>query len=137
MTDRGPWVTGLELAGNVRRLMYQTLIWPAVPRHEASGLGATLDAENGKCLADALVDGVRGNAELAGDLLGRQMLVDQPQAIQLSGGQPSDSLVNVLVGCSAVWPPIAVRQAVPILPSDPRPAQHFTQPSEHRVRAVL
>jgi hypothetical protein len=80
---------------------------------------------------------VRRNSKLARDFLGRQMLVDQPQAIQLSGGQPSDSLLNVLVGCYAVWPPIAVRQAVPILPSDPRPAQHFTQPPEHRVPAVL
>jgi hypothetical protein len=137
MADRGLWVTGLRLAGNVRRLMYQTLIWPAVPRHDASGLGAALNTENGKRLTDALVDRVRRNSKLARNFLGRQMLVDKAQAVELSGRQPSDSLLNVLIGRSAVWPPIAVRQAVSILPSDPCPAQHFTQPSEHRVRAVL
>src|SRR5689334_23449589 len=30
ITDRGLWVAGLELDGNVRRLMYQSLIWSAV-----------------------------------------------------------------------------------------------------------
>jgi hypothetical protein len=28
MTDRGFWMIGLGVAGNVRRLMYQTLICP-------------------------------------------------------------------------------------------------------------
>jgi hypothetical protein len=39
--------------------MYQTLIWPAVLRNDARGLGTPLDAEDRKCLADALIDGVR------------------------------------------------------------------------------
>jgi hypothetical protein len=79
-------------------------------------------------LADALIDGVRRNSELARDFLGRKMLVDKTETVQLSGGQPTDSLLDILVGPNAVWPPIAVRQAVSILPSDFRPAQHLRNP---------
>ena len=64
MTDRGFWVTGFAKPLNVRRLMYQSLIWPAVPRDEPGRLGAPLDAEDLQRLADALVDRVRRNVEL-------------------------------------------------------------------------
>jgi hypothetical protein len=136
MTDRGFWVTGLAKSLNVRRLMYQPLIWSAVHGNEARRLGTALDAEDLQRLADTLVDGVRRNIELARDFLGRQMLVDKAQAIELSGSQARDALLNLWVGRLAAWPPIGLRQAVPILPSDSRPAQHFTQPPEHRVLRV-
>jgi hypothetical protein len=50
--------------------MYQSLIWPTVPRDEARRLGAPFNAEDLQRLADALVDGVRRNFELGRDLLG-------------------------------------------------------------------
>ena len=59
MTDRGFWVAGSLVRLNVRRLMYQSLIWSAVLRDEARRLGAALDAEDLERLADALIDGVR------------------------------------------------------------------------------
>jgi hypothetical protein len=65
--------------------MYQTLIWSAVARNEASGLGAALDPQNMERAADALVDRMRGDIELGGDFLGRQMLIDEAQAIELTG----------------------------------------------------
>jgi len=71
MTDRGLWVTGLAKSLNVRRLMYQSLIWAAVLRDEPRRLGAPLDAENLQRLADSLVDRVGGNAQLARDFFGR------------------------------------------------------------------
>jgi len=49
--------------------MYQTLIWALVSRHDAGGLGATLDTEDLKGLADTLVDGVRRNLKLGRNLL--------------------------------------------------------------------
>jgi hypothetical protein len=68
MTDRGFWVAGFAKTLNVRRLMYQSLIWPAVLRYEARGLGTAFNAEDLKRLADALIDRVRRDLELRGDL---------------------------------------------------------------------
>ncbi|MES2136402.1 MAG: hypothetical protein V4502_05000 [Pseudomonadota bacterium] len=86
MTDRGLWVAGLGGGGNVRRLMYQPLIWSAVLGDEARRLRSALDAKDRKRLADALVDGVGGDIELGGDLFRRQMLVDESEAVELAGG---------------------------------------------------
>jgi hypothetical protein len=83
--DRGFWVTGLATSLNVRRLMYQSLIWPTVHGNETRRLGTALDAKNLQRLADALIDGMRRNIELVRDFLGRQMFVNQAQAIELSG----------------------------------------------------
>ena len=92
MTDRVPWVARINLALNVRRLMYQTLIWLVVLRHEASGLSSPFNAEDVDRLSNALIDGVRRDIEFARDLLGRQMPVDETQAVQLTRGQPCDPL---------------------------------------------
>jgi hypothetical protein len=71
--------------------MYQTLICPFVGagmlRDHPRGLRAPLDAENPERLADALIDGVRRNPELDRDFLGAQMLVDEAQAVELTGRQ--------------------------------------------------
>jgi hypothetical protein len=71
--------------------MYQTLIWAAVAGNEAGGLGPALDPEDVERDPDALVDGVRRDFELGRDLLGGQVLVDQPQAIELARAQPRDA----------------------------------------------
>jgi hypothetical protein len=92
MTDRGLWVARLGLGGNVRRLMYQSLIWPAVLGDDPGRLGPPLDAEDLQRLADALVDRMRRNVELRRDLLRIQMLVDEAETIKLSLRQPRDSL---------------------------------------------
>src|SRR4051812_30236869 len=102
--------------------MYQSLIWPTVLRDEARRLGTPFDAEDLQRLADSLVDGVWRDFELGGDLLGRPMLVDEAKAVELTGAQPFDPVPDICFGRKAVRPPIAVRQAVPILPSDFRPA---------------
>jgi hypothetical protein len=59
MTDRGFWFGAIPMALNVRRLMYQSLIWFFVAGDSAGSLCTPLDAENLERLADALVDGVR------------------------------------------------------------------------------
>ena len=69
----------------MRRLMYQPLIWAAVAGDEAGGLGPAFDPQDVERAADALVDGVGRDVELGRDFLGRQMLRDQPQAIELPG----------------------------------------------------
>jgi hypothetical protein len=68
--------------------MYQPLIWSVHLRDEAGRLAAALDSEKVQSAADALVDGVRGNTEFDGNLLGREMLVDEQEAIELRLAQP-------------------------------------------------
>ncbi len=63
-------------------------------RHEPRCLRPALDMENLQGLADALVDGVRGNPELDRDFLGRQMLIDEQQTVELSLGQSCDWVVT-------------------------------------------
>jgi hypothetical protein len=84
MTDRGFQVAGLIFPVNVRRLMYQSLILALVLRDDASGLGAALNSKNSKGLANALVDRVRGDIELARNFLGAEVLVDQEEAVELA-----------------------------------------------------
>jgi len=88
--DRAPWVAGFRKCLNVRRLMYQTLIWSAVLGDEASSLSAALDAERMKRLADALINRVRRDSQLARNLLGIEVLIDQPKAVELPFGQLRD-----------------------------------------------
>jgi hypothetical protein len=97
MTDRGFWLAGMGLGGNVRRLMYQPLIWPLALGNEASGLCAPLYAKDLQGLADTLVDGVRRNPELGSNLFGVEVLVDEQQAVELAGGQPRHALRNVVL----------------------------------------
>jgi len=78
--------------------MYQTLIWAAVLGDEARRLRAALDAKDGKGLPDALVDRVRGNPELRGDFLGVEMLVDEPETVELPLGKARDSILHGIVG---------------------------------------
>jgi hypothetical protein len=69
MTDRGLWVAGLFVGGNVRRLMYQSLIWAFDLGNDACRLRPALYAEDSQGLANALVNRVRRNAELGRDFL--------------------------------------------------------------------
>jgi len=69
MTDRGVWFGPASILLNVRRLMYQSLIWPSVARDDPRRLSTPFDAEDLECLANALVYGVRRNAELNRDFL--------------------------------------------------------------------
>jgi len=91
MTDRGSWVTLFGLGGNVRRLMYQPLIWPRILGNDPRCLRTALDTEDRQRLANSLVDGMGRNPELGGDFLGAEMLVDEAKAIELGGGQFRDT----------------------------------------------
>jgi hypothetical protein len=74
--------------------MYQTLIWAAVLGNDARRLAPALDAEDVERAADALVDGVRRDMKFGRDFLGRKMLVDQPQAIELARAEPRNAARN-------------------------------------------
>jgi hypothetical protein len=84
MTDRGFRVAGLIFPVNVRRLMYQSLILALVLGDDARRLGASLNSKDGKGLANALVDRVWGDLELARNLLGAEVLVDKEEAVELT-----------------------------------------------------
>ncbi|MEO7601899.1 MAG: hypothetical protein ABIS39_01345 [Sphingomicrobium sp.] len=105
-SDRGIGMAGVGRRLNVRRLMYQTLIWAAVARDNARRLGPPLHAKDVQGLADALVDGVRGDSELVRDFLGREVLVDQQEAVELARAEPRNPACMVALGR------IAIRRAV-------------------------
>jgi hypothetical protein len=67
--------------------MYQSLIWALSLRDDARRLGPPLDAEDCQRLANALIDGVRRNVKLGGDFLRVEVLIDEEQAVELSGRQ--------------------------------------------------
>jgi len=81
--------------------MYQPLICRI---HAGSELGsnhprrlaALFDPQDMECLTHALVDGVRRNPHPEGDFLGRQMLVDQRQALSLPLAQARYAVVGRL-----------------------------------------
>ena len=86
IADRGLWVAGFAWCLNVRRLMYQTLIWTTVLSDQPGGLRAAFDTKNLQRFTNPLVDRVRRNIELDRDLFRRPMLVDETQAIKLTRG---------------------------------------------------
>ena len=90
MTDRPQFVAGGRGRVDVRRLMYQALIWGAFVsrgrRHDPRRFTASLDAQRMNGLTNPLVDSVRRNAKAERDFLRRQMLVDQGEALALSLG---------------------------------------------------
>jgi hypothetical protein len=102
MTDRsacllpGPWIL------NVRRLMYQSLIWVAETRDDASGLRAPLHAQRLKRAPYSLIDGVRRYVQLSRDLLRGEVLVDEQQAIQLPTRELGHPLRHRLVRLTRV-----------------------------------
>ena len=59
---------------------------------KARCLIAVLDAQALARLVEMGVDGVLGDAELAADLLGAQMVMDQPQALAFARRQQLDGL---------------------------------------------
>ena len=69
IADRGFWVAFDLIRLNVRRLMYQSLIFAAIAGDDPGRLRSTLDPENVNRLADPLIDRVRRNAEFGSDLL--------------------------------------------------------------------
>jgi hypothetical protein len=97
IADRGFWVACLLPCLNVRRLMYQTLIWFGVLRDDARGLGTPLYSQDLQRLADALVDRVRRNAELCGNLLGAEVVIDKAQAVELTARQPRDARGHIVI----------------------------------------
>jgi hypothetical protein len=99
MTNRPTDLRGVGVSVDVRRLMYQPLIWlgeATLGGNQARGLRSTLHAKDLQGLANALIDGVRRNAEMAGNLLRREMLVHKLQAFPLSGGKTCDALGSVI-----------------------------------------
>jgi hypothetical protein len=130
IANRSFWVTSGTVRLNVRRLMYQTLIWPAELRDDARGLGAAVNTEDMKRLSNPLVDGVRRYPELCGDFLGTQMLIDKAQAIELARREPSNAIRHPFVCFLSRRPPSRVRQAVSIPQINPHLAQHCATPEQ-------
>ena len=93
-TDRIAGMARGSTALNVRRLMYQSLILSVHLRDHARRLRTAFDAKHLQGPANALVDRVRGNAELDRDLLGRKMLIDEQQAVELAAAELGDAAGN-------------------------------------------
>jgi hypothetical protein len=61
---------------------------------QAGGLEPVAGAEPSASVLDALVDGVLGDAQTQGDLLGRQVAVHQPQAFAFARRQELDTAMD-------------------------------------------
>jgi hypothetical protein len=89
--------------------MYQPLIWLltgcGMLRDQAGGLRAAFDAEDRKRLADALINGVRRDVELGRDFLGRKMLADQAQAVELPRSKPAYTPRHVVLASGFISTP--------------------------------
>jgi len=94
MTDRGLGLAVDAAKLNVRRLMYQSLIWSGILRDDARGLRPAFDPEDVKRAADSLVDGVRRDAEPAGDFLRRLVLDQEIEHLPLLVGEPAKRAVS-------------------------------------------
>ena len=99
--DRALFLSGLEVSVDVRRLMYQTLICRILGRdgvgHQACGLSAAVYSKFFQSPANALIDGVRADAEANRDFLAAVVPVDQKQAFDLSLGEASNGRGWVLL----------------------------------------
>jgi hypothetical protein len=134
ITDRGFWVTGLGLVGNVRRLMYQSLIWRAVLSNDARRMGAPLDAQRPQRLPDPLIDGMRRNLQLGRNLLGTEVQVDEPQAVQLAGRKLGHPRRHLLRSVRALGLTRVLVRSVRVFQCNTHPAQHAALPSRVRFR---
>ena len=92
MTDRGSWLACTGVPLNVRRLMYQSLIWPLVAGDDPRSLRAALYSKDSEGLPNSLIDCVRRDMKLGRDFLGAEVLIDKAQAIELTGRQACDAL---------------------------------------------
>jgi len=66
-------------------------------RHHQRRLAPVTGAEPTARLADMAVHGVAGDVQATPDLLGPEVLGDEPQALALARRQPLDRLLHVLV----------------------------------------
>jgi hypothetical protein len=69
IADRALFVARPGIRLNVRRLMYQSLIWRTMLSHESSRLAPPRDLQDVESLPYALVDRMRRNPELDRDFL--------------------------------------------------------------------
>jgi hypothetical protein len=100
--------------------MYQPLIWAAVVGDDSRRLASALDSKDVKRAPNALIDGVRGDVELRRYLLGIEVFVDQPQAVELPCAQSRNASYHVLPR-KAFRPFRGVGHARPLLQCHPHP----------------
>jgi hypothetical protein len=97
-TDRLVGLSGCAGRLNIRRLMYQTLICAVVLRDHSRRLRPALDAQHLERAANALIDRVGRDRQPRRDLLGGEMLVDQPQAFALASSESGNTLRRHCIG---------------------------------------
>jgi hypothetical protein len=109
--------------------MYQSLIWVSVTRDDPRRLSTSFDSEDLECLANALVYGVRRNAELNRDFLRIEMLVDEEETVELALAQASDALRHRVSRVRAVSLVRHVVRPLQFIQCNPHPAQMRLLPS--------
>ncbi len=77
--------------------MYQPLIWGVGSRNDPRGMFALRYAQNLQRLSDALVDSVWGNSQLCSNFLGRMVLVNHQQAVELPLGQFRNRIIGIRI----------------------------------------
>jgi hypothetical protein len=96
ITGRVGLLVACLAALNVRRLMYQSLIWRTVTSDEPCRVLASIHSQDLKGLPNPLIDRVMRNPELCGDFLGIEMLVNEMKTVELSPAQALDSRLQIV-----------------------------------------
>src|SRR3954452_19654006 len=104
--------------------MYQPLIWPFHLSDDPGCLRTAFHTERRKRLTNSLVYRVRRDVQLGRYFLGRKMLVDQEQAIELAGGKLPNPGGHHVRGGPVMKITRRVRHAIRTFQSNPHPAQH-------------
>jgi len=137
MTDRGFWLAGTGLLLNVRRLMYQSLIWSLMAGYDPRRLRTAFYPEDSKGLSNALVDGVRGDMKLRRDFLGTEVPVDEQETVELPGAQPGDSLSHQVPRSRITGSARRLMRSVRIVQCNTHPAKHAVLPSRVTLQFML
>jgi len=104
--------------------MYQLLIWAPDLGDDARGLAPAFDAQDPQSLADPLVDGMRRNLELDGNLFRVEVLIDEQEAVELALGQFCDASGHQVRRTGITCVVRRTRHLVGIVQSYSNPAQH-------------
>jgi len=98
--DRAVFLSEPGSRVDVRRLMYQTLIYGVIHgeliRDHARSIAPPLNVELFQCATDPLIDRVRADAQFGCDFLAAIVAINQQQTLDLALSEPSYGRIRIM-----------------------------------------
>jgi hypothetical protein len=98
--DRAVFLSELSRRVDVRRLMYQTLIYGVIGRnlirYHSRGIASPLYTELVQGAANALIDRMGADPQFGRDFLAAVMAINQQQALDLAFSKPSHRRIRIV-----------------------------------------